>query len=341
MIRIERNNLEEIANEYYSQIVRIINNDVKGNTDCHKYYLANLKEFILCGINKFEDMANDFWEDCKDEVDLTTVARKEYKNYINDKKNKGKKNETWYKDEKERLKKAISNTPFMLFTQSMKKMYEDNFQEPIKFMKDGKLPKSSYSLGFWLSKELDVKTCLYCNRAYTFTVKANSTTRPEFDHFRPKSEFPFFALSFYNLIPSCPVCNHLKGEKRINIHPYEKDFGNDYKFRLDPLEIMLNNEVSHVNITPDDDNTNIGVFMLNELYNNHMDYINEIVDKAKAYNADYYDSLIDSFHQLGARTSEINRYIWGCYLEVAEHGNRPLSKVTKDILDQLDIVMLE
>lgn len=334
MIKIERNNLDEIANEYWEQMEQIINKDFKGDTACHTYYLAHKKEFILCGINNFEKMEQDFKRACNDEIEITYNATEHYKNYM--KTYKEDKKDKAYTEERNRLKTKISKTPYMRFCQSMKEMYEKSFQKSVAFMKNG----SDINLGFWLAQELDIRTCPYCNRAYTFTVRAKGTTRPEFDHFLPKSKFPYFALSFYNLVPSCLVCNHLKGDKIINIHPYEKEFGNDYKFQLDPLEIMIENEVSEVKIKPDQNNKNIGVFMLNELYKNHLDYINEIVNKAKAYNADYYDSLIDSFHQLGARPSEINRYIWGCYLDVAEQNKRPLSKLTKDILDQLDIDIL-
>ncbi|TCL67476.1 hypothetical protein EV196_10232 [Mariniflexile fucanivorans] len=38
--------------------------------------------------------------------------------------------------------------------------------------------------------------------------------KPELDHYYPKSLYPYFGVSFYNLIPSCQSCNGLgvKGE---------------------------------------------------------------------------------------------------------------------------------
>ena len=336
MIKIERNNIEEIANEYCNQMMRIIGGNVKGTTDCHNYYLKYIKDFIMCSTSDFEKMKNEFEANCESEIELTAIAQKEYDDFINDKKYKGKKQDPVYISKKESLKNAISKTPYMLFTQSMQELYKDSFQKKVELSKNGKVVQGD-PLGIWLAKELDVRTCPYCNRAYTFTVKTKHSVRPELDHFRPKSVFPYFALSFYNLIPSCPVCNHVKKENIINIHPYEKAFGDEYKFQLDILEYMLKNRITKVSIKVDDNNTNVETLMLNELYNEHLDYINELVDKAKAYNADYYNGIIESFHQLGARPSEIDRYIWGCYLDVAEQGKRPLSKLTRDILDQLDI----
>lgn len=72
-------------------------------------------------------------------------------------------------------------------------------------------------------------TCTYCNRQYTITLKKDGefSTRPQFDHWFPKSVFPLLALSFYNLIPSCSICNSsAKGEQIFSfeelIHPYKR-----------------------------------------------------------------------------------------------------------------------
>ena len=85
-----------------------------------------------------------------------------------------------------------------------------------------------------LAQDLKVKVCPYCNRQYTFTVNKKKNlggTRPEFDHFFDKARYPYLSLSFYNLIPSCHICNsNLKGTKEFslvkNIHPYVNDFEN-------------------------------------------------------------------------------------------------------------------
>lgn len=74
--------------------------------------------------------------------------------------------------------------------------------------------------------EINLGTCPYCNRSYSYTVKDGSI-KPELDHFFPKSKYPFLAVSYYNLIPSCPTCNGLqvKGE----IDPLEFDLADKTK----------------------------------------------------------------------------------------------------------------
>lgn len=201
-----------------------------------------------------------------------------------------------------------------------------------------------------LMEELNINTCHYCNRNYTFTIEkdppivGNKVIKPQFDHFYPKSKYPYLALSFYNLIPSCPTCNFVKNQAEIGMNPYQKGFDDDgCKFGLkingfakSDCKSWLDYEIKFKS-TNREIEKNIDVFGLKELYNEHKDYVDEIIDKSKAYNSACYESLIRSFSGLGKTPAEIDRYIWGSYLETAEHGKRPLSKLTRDILEQFGI----
>lgn len=97
-------------------------------------------------------------------------------------------------------------------------------------------------------KTLNLRVCPYCGRSYVYAVEkpkkdgGQSTVKHQIDHFLNKDRFPMFAMSFYNLIPSCVVCNMspCKGQQNVFIndnldtaimHPYE--FDNDlFKFRV-------------------------------------------------------------------------------------------------------------
>lgn len=201
--------------------------------------------------------------------------------------------------------------------------------------------KEAGPLGYWLATRLSIKTCPYCNRQYTFTIKTDNGVkriRPQFDHFYPKSEYPYLALSFYNLIPCCPTCNHTKKNEEISIHPYETSFGDECKFKIvdfvDRL-LSLDNFDSKFKLDFTSNNNNISVFGLKELYNQHDDYVSEIVFKSKAYNDGYYESVKKTFSRLGLSSSQMDTLIFGNYVDVAKHENRPLSKLTKDLLDQI------
>ncbi len=201
-------------------------------------------------------------------------------------------------------------------------------------------------LGVWLTEQLGVNVCPYCNRQYTFTVnRATRSIRPQLDHFYPKSIYPYFALSFYNLIPSCPECNRIKKDIQLSINPYESDFG-DCNFMINNLGEMLLGvadkshwSVDFKNITPKH-TTHIDTFALRELYNGHKDYVEEIVFKATTLT----DVQLANVNQLLRQVTGVKidkntakRIIFGNYTSKSDFGKRPLSKLTADILEQLKI----
>lgn len=226
--------------------------------------------------------------------------------------------------------KEKKNTAFGKFKNDMESFYKG-------IMNDG-YPKKTY--GMHLSRSLNIRTCPYCNRSYTFSINNNVKVRPEFDHFYPKANYPCLALCFYNLIPSCPMCNHLKREQKIDLNPYLIDTDNS------PISFKLKNK-NEVKTAKDiklkvvsrngSGSKNIKVLGLQQLYDEHKDYVKEIMDKALAYNNSYYDSLTESFRGMGLSTQDIDNRIWGTYIENSDLGKRPLSKLTHDILKKYNI----
>lgn len=191
--------------------------------------------------------------------------------------------------------------------------------------------------GMWLAKALNVSVCPYCNRQYTFTVDQKQKIRPQFDHFYPKSQYPYLALSFYNLIPCCPTCNHTKGNRIIKYNPYIKGFDTDANFRIDRLDkCLMHNENWNIVISNNEQCcSNINVFSLPDLYNQHKDYAQEIVFRAVAYESPYLKAIEKEFGKFDLSESEIERIIWGNYINPDEFGKRPLSKLTHDIIQQV------
>ena len=199
---------------------------------------------------------------------------------------------------------------------------------------------------YWLMGKLNVTVCPYCNRNYTFTISRN---RPQIDHFYCQENYPYLALSFYNLIPSCPVCNHIKKTESLKIHPHTEEFGDNCKFTVNKMEqCVLSKDYNNwlLEFAPHDKkyDANIEKLELMDFYNGvnghcgHKDYVSEIVFKAQAYNNQYYETLINTFQNQGLSSQEMNLLIFGNYVEPEDMNKRPLSKLTKDILEQLKII---
>ncbi len=213
-----------------------------------------------------------------------------------------------------------------------------------------------------LASKLGVNVCPYCNRNYTFTIKnKDGGTRPEFDHFYDKATYPILALSFYNLIPSCHICNSsCKGQKKFSIdthlHPYMDSFDKIAKFTFKPLDVSvfqnlatfdnsklgLSFEKKDFRVTDEKYakvENNIQDFCLEPLYVNHKDIILELIQKAEMYNKSYIDELLQKYEgSLFKNREDLMRLLFGGYISDEDIGKRPLSKLTKDILEQLEII---
>lgn len=192
----------------------------------------------------------------------------------------------------------------------------------------------------------NMKTCPYCNRGYIFIVDGN--LRPEIDHFFPKSKYPYLAMSFYNLIPSCSQCNHTKKAKDTFednlLSPYEIDY-NTFKFTYKLKDInffqiqkrqfntslkSFDIELKNPDIVKSDE-----YFKLTKLYEQHKDIVLELFIKRMEYSKSYIEDLKKNFH---FTDDEVYRYLLCNYQKDEDLHKRPLSKLIKDISEELGLL---
>ena len=204
--------------------------------------------------------------------------------------------------------------------------------------------KDSVYSAYDLAESLDMQTCTYCNRIYTKTVRNPSKiTRPEFDHWFPKETYPILALSFYNLIPSCHVCNSsVKGNTRMDlgdyIHPYvDSDLKYKFSYRINKYN-AYKFKIDRVAGSKED--ATIKAFKLEEIYATHEDEIEDLVRLRKLYSTSYLIQLKKLLAKTGQAVSmeELYRLAFGTYINEVDFHKRPLSKMKKDILKELNII---
>lgn len=195
-----------------------------------------------------------------------------------------------------------------------------------------------------------LKSCPYCNRNYIFVVNKDGTKlRPEIDHFFPKSIYPFLAMSFYNLIPSCQTCNHTKKDKdsfKDNLkNPYEINFY-DFKFKYKPNHITfyqiktMKNTSNKFDILLEkthDAEINDEYFKLQLLYEQHKDIVFDLLLKKTIYTKSYIKELKDNFR---LSDDEIYRFLFCNYLKDKDLHKRPLSKLIRDIVDDIGLLSI-
>jgi len=202
-----------------------------------------------------------------------------------------------------------------------------------------------------LLEKLNVRACPYCNRQYTFTL-ANAGIRPNFDHFFPKSRFSYLAVSLYNLIPCCSICNTKKHDldtfKHDLYYPYEDEFGSDVVFQTIPID----NDFSYwtgtsnsfdVKVTCKDEKQRSKVENLNKylkielLYKEHKDYVRDIIRNAVIYNDSRIDELLEQFPDLFHSKNEVINSVFMSNINKESWNERPLSKLTHDICGEFGI----
>lgn len=89
---------------------------------------------------------------------------------------------------------------------------------------------------YQFQKLLDINICPLCGTQFIFLYESNNgSTRGTLDHFIDKGNFPIFAVSIYNLIPACKICNSdfkrtLSVDLKNYYSPYEEGIVDYIKF---------------------------------------------------------------------------------------------------------------
>jgi hypothetical protein len=198
---------------------------------------------------------------------------------------------------------------------------------------------------FKFIQKINLGSCPYCNRNYITTVDKKGSIKPEIDHFYPKSIYPYLAVSYFNLIPSCAICNGFGAKENKDtffiypiFNPYEIKF-DDFKFSITPKNInffSIGNEKYNYDdfeIELFGNKANLELFKLEELYRLHKDIILELLIK-KVY---YPKSYIDELKKFKFSEDEIYRYLFCNYKKDEDFHKRPLSKLIKDISEELNL----
>lgn len=189
-------------------------------------------------------------------------------------------------------------------------------------------------------KRINVDTCPYCNRSYIYYLSRIGKIKPQIDHFYPTNLYPFLALTFYNLIPSCQTCNGF-GAKEGNC-PILNDMINPYLIENENFEFTY--KIKHINfLNPLLDKNSVELLMrrkiegntkilkLDKLYQQHSDHLLELIIKSKVSYSDKYRAYLHSYQGLEFSNSEIDRMILGNYSDEADIHKRPLAKMYQDI----------
>jgi len=171
------------------------------------------------------------------------------------------------------------------------------------------------------------------------------------DHFIGKAKTPLVALSLYNFVPSCYVCNSkFKGSKDII---YKLDdaflcatstnfsFQDDVKFQLfyNNSRLMIRNEKDfEVRLVPNRKHEEymkfIRIFKLNSRYRVHKQDALDLILKHRSYRS----SNIEAIARLTRKTTgQVKRDIFGVELYTDDDSKYSKTKFKKDVAENLGI----
>lgn len=205
----------------------------------------------------------------------------------------------------------------------------------------------------WRAKlffNLNINSCLYCNRQYIhYDEKAFGTT---LDHFYDKDTHPYFALSLYNLIPSCYSCNSLLKKTKpfcssTHLHPYEKGFEDILQFRLgvNVIQEIIDDENKDFEIKLVDKSNDASElvkarkneedFCLEQQYQIHKPQVRDLLNLSLRYpdlETAYKSYSVGGNNLTKPLKKQILKVILGVFLEEDELHKETLSKLKRDII---------
>jgi len=226
---------------------------------------------------------------------------------------------------------------------------KDDLKELFKY--DGKFQPL---IANFFEKNLNPRTCYYCNIDFINVYdEENNKNKFTLDHFIDKGRYPYLALSIFNLIPCCFVCNSkkIKGSiefydnpKLKNTNPYLKSFKFDEKVKF---KLFLHKNCKDLNIKSKDDidiplkerysneyEKYIEVFKLNERYQAHKDTVFEMIKNVELYPESRLKELQDL---TGIPYQQIKQDIFNLIDDEVDLSKEPFSKLKRDMARELGL----
>jgi len=238
---------------------------------------------------------------------------------------------------------------------SLYKKITDIFNYSNKFQKDTITP--------FFKDNFKFRTCFYCNKDFITNFEKQDDkliSTFQLDHFYDKGKYPYLALSFYNLIPSCSVCNSTTVKGSIDCFKEDKigkfknevclapnnsnfNFHQKVKFKLflsDTCKSFHIKDKKAIQIPLKENYSNeyskyIEVFKLNERYDVHKDIVYEMIQNAERYP----ESRLKELETLtGIPYQQIKKDIFNLIEEDDDLSKKPFSKLIKDISEELKLI---
>lgn len=203
-------------------------------------------------------------------------------------------------------------------------------------------------------RRVDIEICPYCGRNYIYyaehPTKSNPKTlvKPDIDHFLPKSIYPYLAMNYYNMVPSCISCNRMpckwdndpigaSRDKEYLMHPYgfrEEDILFSYKptvmlYDKDSIEVRMYCKTSDLD-------TGYKTWLnLDQFYAKHNGIVRNMYVRLESLQKSYRAFMGDNFSIPQDFIDKLPEIIFGYKLGKEKAKEELMYKFKKDIFMQM------
>ena len=288
-------------------------------------------------INDFEELIllkYDKLSEIKQELDRSSEYQT-YIRYVSDLKDINKKKD---KNEKERLLNEL-NIKYDKKTSLTHKIFSNYKKQYSKFTHEN-TDINGEKNNIYLNREKNIQVCPYCNRNFINSRKKESGV--QFDHFFSKDLYPVFALSLYNLIPSCSVCNHKKSDKELRLSPFNKDLENKtfFGFSFNPVNYEIKMAGSSEADFKESSLNDLELLELKDAYSIHKLDVKFMIERDREYVHEYRESLrsiVGSKYWYKLSEHQFDKMIFGESVEIdhEQYRNIPNSYLKNAIYAQI------
>jgi hypothetical protein len=215
---------------------------------------------------------------------------------------------------------------------------------------------------------LEVNVCPYCGRSFIQTVRKKRgggyIRTCQADHYLPKSEYPWLALSLRNLIPVCSTCNRIEGaDTDPFLYPYEEEMGDAYRFQTHPVKGLsyltgARNAEEEFTVSlekvPAAKEIEAGnpqfckrvehqrkLLGLDELYATHNAYVLNIFRQRWIFGEPYVQELLHAYPELFHSAEEVRSMLYMKSIDTADIGKNPLDKLTRDVDHEIQLLSVK
>ena len=231
------------------------------------------------------------------------------------------------------------------FKSIMKNLFVDTFYEDRSFF-----DKNQHIA------RIGLDVCPYCGRISIIAVPHPTPTnpdtqvKPDIDHFLPKSEYPYLALNYFNLVPSCKTCNESPSKSTKDpigpnrkheylMQPYEfRD--EDIVFSYVPTTLSYKEDSVKTTMTCKNSELDEGYknwLTLEKFYEKHSDIVTDMYRQLVAVTSDKYkDYLIDGLRIPRPFFQRVPEMLLGFNLDESLAPKKLFFKFKKDIFREME-----